>query len=518
MSIRTRTEYSILNIITGLGGYAINTVIGFICRIVFIRCLSAEYLGINGLFTNILTMLSLAELGISNAIVFALYKPLATNDEQKIASLMRFYSRAYKIIGVVVVIFGLCMIPFLKIVITDTPNIKENIYSIYILYLLSTSGSYFFSYKSSLIMADQKNYIVTGTNYILTIIQSIIQIIYLFCTKEYMGYLIIQTVSNFVYYFMISYIANKKYPYLKNKDVKPLSNEEKRRLVSNVKSLTIWKLSALLVNNTDNIIITYFSGLSTVGISSNYTLLSSTLASLLNQIFNGITASVGNYNVLETKERKIDLFNFINLFNFWLFGWATLGIVVMSNDIVELCFGNNYILPFEIPCIIGLNFYMVGMQNAVWTYKNTMGLFRQGRYLLIITAILNLLFSIVLGNKWGLFGILAATAISRLFTNTWYDPYAVFKYGLCEKPIIYFKKYIQYFFILIIAIVTSLFICSYIKLPLFTRLVLKFIICCIVPNIIFIISFRNRSELLYFNNLLRNFIYKLFKSRQLKNI
>ncbi len=156
MATRSRTQNSILNIATGLGGYVINTVLGFVCRIVFIRCLTAEYLGISGLFTNILTMLSLAELGIGNAIVFALYKPLAIKDESKIASLMRYYAKAYRIIGIIVAIFGLCMIPFLGVVIKDPPNIKENLYVIYLIYLFNTSSSYFFSYKSSLIMADQK--------------------------------------------------------------------------------------------------------------------------------------------------------------------------------------------------------------------------------------------------------------------------------------------------------------------------------------------------------------------------
>ena len=313
MATRSRTQNSILNIVTGLGGYVINTILGFVCRIVFIRCLTAEYLGISGLFTNILTMLSLAELGIGNAIVFALYKPLAIKDESKIASLMRYYAKAYRIIGIVVAIFGLCMIPFLGLVIKDPPNIKENLYVIYLIYLFNTSSSYFFSYKSSLIMADQQNYIVTGLNYIITILQSIVQMIYLLLTKEYMGYLIIQTIGILSNNLIISYIANKKYPYIKSKDVSPLKQDEKKSLTSNIKALTIWKLSGLLVNNTDNIIITYFNGLATVGLSSNYTLLSNTLNTLLNQIFNGIGASVGNYNAVESRDKKIELFNFINL-------------------------------------------------------------------------------------------------------------------------------------------------------------------------------------------------------------
>ena len=166
---RSRSEYSIINILTGFCGYFINAIIGYICRIVFVRCLSAEYLGVNGLFTNILSMLSLAELGIGSAIGFALYKPLAKNDTEKIASLMRFYGKAYKIIGCVVAFFGILMMPFLNII-TAQPNIQENLYVIYLMYLFNTASTYFFSYRSALLTADQRNYIVIGINIFLIIL------------------------------------------------------------------------------------------------------------------------------------------------------------------------------------------------------------------------------------------------------------------------------------------------------------------------------------------------------------
>ena len=165
MRNRSRTEYSILNIITGLGGYATNTILGLICRMVFTRTLSAEYLGISGLFTNILTMLSLAELGIGSAIVYALYKPLAENNKEKIASLVQFYGKCYRIIGVIVATVGVALMPFLGLLIKEQPAIKESLYLIYAIYLFNTASTYFFSYRSSLIAAAQQNYIVTGINY-----------------------------------------------------------------------------------------------------------------------------------------------------------------------------------------------------------------------------------------------------------------------------------------------------------------------------------------------------------------
>ena len=497
MTQKTRTEYSILNILTGLGGYALNTLLGFVCRIVFVRCLADDYLGINGLFSNILSMLSLAELGIGSAIVYALYKPLAEQDEEKIASLMRYYAKAYRIIGCVVAIFGLLMIPFLDFVIQDPPQIKENLYLIYVIFLFNSASGYFFSYRSSLLSAAQQNYLVVGTSYLFAVVQSIVQIVFLLLTRDYMSYLVIQSIGILGYNIAISWIASRKYPCITKKEVAPLPVQERKELTGNIRALTVWKLSGLLVNNTDNIIITYFSGLATVGYSSNYTLFSGLLNTLLNQLFSGITASIGNFNATESSEKKLGLFRTINLTNFWLFGWAAIGIFLVSGDLVELCYGTHYVLPLSIPFVIALNFYMVGMQNAVWTFKNTLGLFRRGRYLLLLTAAINLTASIVLGNYWGLFGILFATAIARGLTNTWYDPYAVFKYGLGISPKLYFKQYLQYTVILACCGSVCWFLCSMLSFPPVGNVIMKCIICSVIPNSVFWILFHNKPEFQY---------------------
>ena len=497
MEKKTRSDYSMLNIVAGMGGYAINLIMGIICRMVFTRTLVADYLGINGLFTNILSMLSLAELGIGSAIGYALYKPLATDDKPKIASLMKFYARCYRVIGVVVAVLGVCLIPFLHLLIQDPPAIDENLYIIYLFYLFNTASSYFFSYRGALLTAAQQNYLVVGISYLVMIAQSIIQIVLLLTTGNYMLYLLVLVVGGLSYNIIISHVAKKKFPYIAEKNIAPLDGEDKKSLTSNIRALTIWKLSGLLVNQTDNMIITFFNGLVTVGLASNYTLLSGNLTSLLNLIFNGISASVGNHNALETTEHKYSLFQSINLANFWLFGWAAIGIFVCSTDLVHLLFGESYRLPVEIPLIIAINFYMVGMQNAVWTYKNTMGIFRQGRYLLFFTAAINLVMSIWLGKLWGLFGILLATAISRLFTNTWYDPYAIHKYGFERSVLPYYLRYLVYTLICVATGGVCFSLCSLLSFSLVINVILKIVICSVIPNLVFLLCFFRRPEFKY---------------------
>lgn len=506
---RSRSEYSIINILTGFGGYFLNTIMGYICRMVFVRCLSAEYLGVNGLFTNILSMLSLAELGIGGAIGFALYKPLAEDDRDKIATLMRFYGKAYRIIGCVVAVVGLLMMPFLNIIITEQPDIQENLYVIYLLYLFNTASTYFFSYRSALLTAAQRNYIVLGINYAVTIMQSIIQIPVLLMTHNYMAYLIVQTIGVFVNNVIVSWWAKKDYPYISKRNVKPLSHDEKRGLFINIKALTINKLSTILVNNTDNIVLTYFSGLVAVGVVSNYVILTNTLSSLTSQLFNSLTASVGNLNAIENDEKKYSFFQILNLSNFWIFGWGAIGIAFVSGDIVRLCFGEEYVLGISIPLVLAINFYIVGMQNAVYAYKNTMGLFRYGQYLLLLTAAINLVLDIVLGNTMGILGIYLATAIARIATNAWYEPYAVFRYGLKVSPFRYLRKYFEYIGVLVVTGGICYYLCSLCQFQVVINVIIKFIICSIVPNCIFFACYHKSEEGQYLIGTAKRFTMKL---------
>lgn len=517
MSQYSRTQYSIINIFTSFAGYGLNILLSFVCRMVFVRCLAEEYLGINGLFTNIISVLSLSELGIGTAIVYALYKPIAEGDKKKIASLMRFYAIAYKAVGIFVFIAGVACLPFLGIIVRDTPDIPENLQVIYLLYLFSTASSYFFSYRSSIITASQRNYVVLGISYAVVVIQNIVQIIVLLATKNFMAYLIIQVVCTYVTNFLISMKAKKDYPYICEKNVEPLSKHERWMLIKDIKALTVSKLSGILVNNTDNIVITYFNGLVTTGAASNYTLLSSTLSTLVNQVFGSMTASIGNVNAVESNEKKFFYFKVINLMNFWLYGWGAIGIALVSSDIVALCFGNQYVLTAEIPLILAINFYMLGMQNAVWTYKTTLGLFKYGQYILLFTAALNIIGDIVLGSKFGLLGIFAATAISRALTNCWYDPYAVFKYGLHRKPIQYLVIYLKYFIIICLAGGICAIICNYIAFSPAINVICKFIICSLIPNMVFVVCLYKTKEFKYVaetvKNLILNVRNKMLKSK-----
>ncbi|MDO5392124.1 MAG: hypothetical protein Q4F24_13680, partial [Eubacteriales bacterium] len=378
-------------------------------------------------------------------------------------------------------------------------------------YLFNTVSTYFFSYRAALISASQRHYIVLSVNYIITIIQSCIQIPALILTKEYLPYLFIQTVGTLINNIALSILAKKDYPYIDRKNIEPLSREEKRSLFVNIKALTVNRLCASLVNNTDNIVITYFNGLITTGLTSNYSLLVNTLGTLAGQFFNSITASVGNLNASESKEKQRNFFDVLNLLNFWIYGWGAIGIAFVSGEIVRICFGEGYVLDMKIPIVIALNFYLVGMNNAVWAYKNTMGLFRYGQYLLLVTAGINLWLDIVLGKQFGLLGIYMATIIARLLTNVWYDPYAVFKYGLETDVLQYYKKFIKYAFVLGIAGGLSYKFTMMCNFSGVLNVLMKFFICTVIPNIIFVFAFARTDEFRYLRRILFDLSSKVQK-------
>ncbi|SCI71424.1 lipopolysaccharide biosynthesis protein [Intestinibacter bartlettii] len=510
MNDNSRVLNSVRNILTGFLGQFITLITGFVSRTVFIQCLATEYLGVSGLFTNILSVLSLAELGIGTAINYALYKPLAEKNEEEVSRYMNFYSKAYIVIGIVIFVIGIVLLPFLKYLIKDAPDIKENLNLIYLIYLTNTSIGYFFAYKISLINADQRNYIVAAINYVAVVLQAIVQIVVLLLTKNFLLYLMVQFIFSIAQNLVIHFTANKLYPFLKkNKELK-LNKNKKMKLISDIRDLMINKLSGILVNNTDNLIITYFKGLSIVGICSNYNLLIGIINTVLLQFFNGVLASLGNLNAIETREKREKYFRIMNFANFWMFGFCTICIITLINDVITIWIGTEYLLPNSIKYVLAANFYIIGMQNSVWSYKVTSGIFKQGRFILAIMAMINLVLSIILGNRWGLFGVLFATTIARLCTNVWYDPYAVYKIAFKKSPKSYYFEYIKNIIIMLATLYVVNFITNrWITMDnIYINFIIKLLICIIIPNLCFLLTFYKKKEFCF----IKNYIFNLMKS------
>lgn len=491
---KSRTVNSIRNTMFGAISQVINTILSFIARTIFIKTLGAEYLGVNGLFTNILTILSFAELGIGNAIIFSMYKPVAEENTEKVKSLMSLYKKSYNIIGIIVAIAGLCIIPFMKFIITDVPNIKENIIFIYCLFLANTSLSYFFTYKKSIIMAHQNDYIINIYNIGFYITKTILQSIFLYVTHNFIIYLLIQIACTLLENILISTKANKEYKYLKDKNVEKISKEEKNNIFKNVKALVLYKFGSVILNGTDNILISSMVGVVSVGLVSNYTLVITAVTSVIAQMLNGFTSSIGNLNAIGTTEAKEKTFKELFLIGVWVFGFCGLGLLLFLNYFIELWIGTGYLLSYGVVIALVSHFYINGIQNAAYVYRTTMGLFRRGKYTPIVAAIINIILSIILCKFMGLAGIFFATSISRLVTTTWYDPYMIYKLEFKKSPREYYLKYIKYFIIIIINYIICKIILDFMVGFGIGNFILKLLIFTIISNIIFIMFFYKTEE------------------------
>lgn len=508
----SRTKSSLLNFTCAMIGQILGLIVSFIARIFFIKILGSEYLGLNGLFTNILSVLSLAELGVGSAITYSLYKPLAENDTNKCKMLMDLYQKIYITIGIIILILGILIIPFLPLFIKDIPNI-DNINLIYILFVINTAISYFYSYKRNLIIADQNRYIATIYRYGFYIILNIAQIIYLILAKNYIGYLILQIISTLLENILVSIKANKMYPYLKDKNKVPIDTTTKNEIIKNTKAMMMHKVGGVIVNSTDNIILSKYVGLFYVGLYSNYSLIITALNTILGQIYNSVTASVGNLVASTNKDKQYEIYKNINFLTFWVHCFSSICLLILFNPFIEIWLGKEQLFSMDITLILVINFYITGMRKSNLTFREASGLFEKDKYKALFEALINIVASIALAIKFGTFGVFLGTFISSIATSVWVEPFILYKYEFNKKFSIYIKHYIKELIILISIAIPLYFICNIINFNIYLTFIVKCLICLIVPNLVLYFIYKESDEFKYFYNKILINIINILKRR-----
>lgn len=502
-----RSKNSAKNLVVALIGQVFGLLISFIARIIFVKFLSTEYLGLNGLFTNLLTMLSLVELGVGSALVFSLYKPLAIKDQEKVKGLMNLYKKSYNIIGGVILVLGILFLPFYKHLISEVPSIS-NLDVIYLLFVFNTAISYFYSYKRSLIICDQKRYIATIYRYGFYFLLNVVQIIILFLTKNYILYLICQVLFTWIENIFVSRKANQMYPYLKDKKIKPLPKRELKAIRKNVGAMLYHKLGGVVVNSTDNILISKFVGLIAVGIYSNYLLIISALETVTSQFFNAIVASVGNLGASNDKKRAKEIFDTTFFLNYFIFGILTICLLLLISPFIEIWLGKKYVFEFSVTLCICICFYLKGIRKTCLTFKEALGLFYPDRYKCLVESMINLVVSIILGIKLGIIGIFIGTITSTVTTSLWIEPFVLYKYYFKESVKDYLIKLIQYSLAIIFTYFVTAQIVNLIVLNGVIGLLIKGVITFLISAFLLGIIFIRSREVDYMRGILKNIIRK----------
>ncbi|MFB5193643.1 lipopolysaccharide biosynthesis protein [Neobacillus sp. KR4-4] len=507
-----RVEKSLRNSTLSLTAQIVSVALSFVVRTIFIKHLGNSYLGIDGLFTNILSLLSFAELGFGTAIVYAMYKPLADNDEKQISAFMNFYAKIYRSIGGFILIGGACLIPFLDFFIGDKSQIPADLpplYIVYMLYILNTAAGYFFNYKRSIVLASQNGYIDSLNQLAFNTLRNILQIFVLIIFHSFILYLLIQIVCTFLGNIFISLKADKLFPFLKLGKREKLDNLTIRSILKNVSAMTFHKLGSVVVGGTDSILITKFVSLVATGQYSNYVLLTSTVKNVYLQILSPLTASVGNLIATESKEKSYAFFKRILFMNSYIAIFCTVCLTYLSNPFIELFWGKDSMFSMSLVLLIMTNFYINSIRKTAQMFIDTTGLFWQIRWKSLVEAIINLGASIFFAStlNMGITGIVLGTIVSNVTTNVWWEPYVVYKFFF-EKPLyLYFVDYSKNLICLILS-----FIVSY-KLIMLTGsgisgFALKCIISALIPNIVIFLLFSRTDEYKYFVNLLTNVIRK----------
>ncbi|NRD76943.1 oligosaccharide flippase family protein [Bacillus sp. BRMEA1] len=517
---KSRIENSVRNSTVALLSQGLTVVLSFVTRTIFIKYLGASYLGINGLFTNILTVLSFAELGFGTAIVFALYKPIAENHYRQISALMNFYAKIYRCVGLFILLSGVCLLPNLDFFINGTSKLPEElppVWLIYILYLSNSSVSYFFNYKRSLVIASQNGYIDTLNQLIFNFIRNVAQILILIIFKGFLLYLIVQIFSTLLSNIFISIKANKLFPYLKDHKHEKLDKSSLKSIVKNVLAMAFHKLGSVIVSGTDNILISKFIGIVATGYYSNYTLLTMTVQTVYIQILSPITASVGNFITTKSEHESYKFFKKLLFINAYIAIFCTTCLTTLVNSFITLLWGKEYVFSIYIVLCIMAYFFLNCMRQASNIFIDASGLFWQIKWKSLIEAIVNLSVSLyfVISLKMGIAGIILGNIVSCLTTNFWWEPYVVFKYKLKVELYKYFLNYTHYTLVLILNIVILFGIETHFQNGILGFL-LRFIVSACIPNLIIWICYHRTEEYKYFHNIASKLFGKLMKKNVLK--
>lgn len=493
MEHKSRTEYSALNTTTVMVSKMLVIVAGYFVRVVFTRLLSESYVGINGLFLDIINVLSFTELGVGTAITYALYKPVAEGDREKQKSLMLLYRRIYRVVALIVLGAGLMLVPFLDLLIKNKPDV-DHLTLIYLMYLANSVLSYLFIYKRTLIDAHQRMYI--GSLYAsgFLLLQYAVQVIILVVTRSFLLYLSAYLLCTLLGNILVARHADRLYPYLREKKIQPLPKEERQQITRNIRAMLMHKLGGTVVQNTDNLLLSSMVGIVSVACYSNYYLVITSVHQVLRQVFQGITASVGNLGVSEDAKRIRRIFEAVFFAGQWIYGVAAICLYELVSPFVGLSFGQQYVFPARIVLILCVNFFVTGMRQATLVFRDSLGLFWYDRYKSVAEALINLLVSILLVKHYGTVGVFLGTFVSTVSTSVWVEPLVLYRVRLKQSAMPYYGKYVLYTAVVFAAAWLTDAACGLIHAEGWRLLLLRLPICVTVPNAVLLLCYFRTAE------------------------
>lgn len=475
--------------------------VNFIKRTVFIYVLGRTLLGVNGVYTDVLSVLSLTELGIGTALNYSLYKPVAEGNREKIKSYMRFYKKAYLTIAGVIAVLGVAITPVLKYILKNPGSLTmDELILYYYLFLFNTVITYFVSYKYSLVNAEQKNYIQTNITTLTRIVVAFAQIVVLLLTHNFLFYLLAQSVVELLQKIIVTIYLDRLYPYLREKDVTPLSGQETQVVATKTKALICHKVGDVARSQTDKLIISSFISVDTSAVVDNYTYIVTYVGNFVNIIFDSAIAGFGNVVATESKEKQYSLFRVYRFFACWLFGFGAVGFYHLITPFIGdiwLRRGEGWTLSQITVALLVMEFYLKGCRIVLLNFKIAAGLFEQDRYLPLVQGAVNLILSIVLVRHIGVTGVYVGTLVSGLLANM-IRPGIIYRVCFGKGPADYFRDGLKYIAVILLAgvLVTPVRLVVMEKTTIFS-FALMVVFITLLYNLLFLLFFRKTKEFRY---------------------
>lgn len=494
-----REKNTIRNAKWGIANKGIAVFLQFLIRTIIIKTLGADFLGINGLFTSVLQVLNMTELGFSSAMIFSMYKPIAEDDRNAICALMALYRRAYRVIGSLILLLGITILPWLKYLISGDYPKEINIYVLYFIYLVNTSVSYFlFSYKNCLLTAYQREDIVSKISTATKLLEYAVQIFLLFVTKNYYCYIIVQPIMTIVNNLVNAYFSDKLFPNFECRG--KLSKKELKMIKKQVGGLMIGKIASTLRNSIDNIFLSAFLGLITVSIYSNYYYILEAIHGFVIIICNSMQAGIGNSIAMDSKEKNHEQMLYIQFIYLWIVGWCTICLLCLYQPFMKIWVGDDLMFPNSVMILFCVYFYVLCQGDINSMYSAATGIWWQTKSKNIVGILMNLSLNWFMVYKWGVQGIILASIISVLFiTLVMGIPYLYKYYFTTSNMKSNYRELANTFIATVIAGGVTYSVCCLWHLNLTMRVA----VCIIFPNIIYVIILGRTEYFQYFYSKVR---------------
>lgn len=489
-----RTKNASRNIFFGILLRTYQIVIPFLMRTAMIYLMGVQYLGLNSLFTSILQVLNLAELGVGSAMVYSMYKPIAEDDEVTICVLMKLYRTYYNLIGGIIAVVGIAITPFIPRLIKGDVPVGINVYVLYLLNLGATVLSYWlFAYKNSILQAHQRTDIVSKVLLITSTIQYGLQLFVLWVFHNYYYYVIVMLAAKVFTNIVTAIYTDRIYP--KFRPMGTIQKEKVREINQRIKDLFTSKIGGVVYDSADTIVISTFLGLTVLAVYQNYFFILNSVIGFIMVIFVACTAGIGNSIIVETKEKN---FHDLNKFTFiicWISGFCSCCLLCLYQPFMELWVGKDLMLALS-AVICFVIYFFIRQLNALFNlYKDASGMWHEDRYRPLVAALTNLILNLILVKIIGIYGVILSTVLAILCVGMPWLLYNLFTVIFEKNNMFSFlKKLCFYCVVVFISCFMSYSICSFINVDLVFTILIRGIICCIMPNIIYFVAYRNTEE------------------------